>query len=268
MKRQLHKTILSLVKNLTGHIKAIKNGYDRETIHELRTGFKKLRALLRWQKAEKKAYDPVRNAYAIAGELRNIQVAQEKLKEEKDIPQSFQNWLAVSIGKIKKEWTKINFRKTCDEFYESVNNADLRFKKNNKFFSDKIKTAEQLLAADPVSDISLHKCRKMIKDMQYVLEWWKSKMGKPRQFVKDVSINKLETASKQIGSYNDTRMLLILLTTYAQQEKDPLCIAAINPVIDRWQYNKSEAKEKVLAILRYEKINESLIYKNKKAHSI
>ena len=45
--------------------------FDEDVIHELRTTFKKLRALLRWQNTDKNIYSIFKKIYDVAGELRN-----------------------------------------------------------------------------------------------------------------------------------------------------------------------------------------------------
>jgi CHAD domain-containing protein len=256
MKKLLHKTFLSLAPKIIKYAGAIMDsGYDQEVIHKLRTSFKKLRALLRWQKAGPKNLQDIKHIYAIAGQLRNIQVVQQLLSSENVNHQPFQNWVTITIGKIKKQWEETNFKESACKFQEKLQQLTWKPVKNKRFFSDRLIKIQSILLVDPVPDNLLHEIRKMIKDMYYVLAWWKSKVGNPGKLSKIISIEKLENMGKLIGEYNDKRMLLILLTTYTAHEKDARLISNINPLIDKWELIKRSEKEKLIAILRYEIMN-------------
>lgn len=254
MKKELRKDLLSLSNKLTEQIKGVKLDHDSQPIHELRTDFKKTRALLRWQKINKDIYQEIKNIYSIAGELRNIQVLQQMTETDQLMPGSFQNWLFIGSNKIKKQLIKTAYKKTCSRFYNKIQQINLRNRKNRLFFTSRINKIQQSLLIDPVADDQLHKIRKMIKDMQYVMEWWKKRIGKTKKLIKILTVKKLEFIAKQIGEYNDKRMLLISLTTYLQQERDLLLIKEISTEIDKWQIIKAAEKERLLAILRFEKI--------------
>jgi len=103
MRKTLHKDIISQATKLTGYINDAAHGFNPDTIHELRTGFKKLRALFRWQQVSKQRYDRLKKIYALAGEIRNIQVTQEIVKDEPGIPE-FNNWLAGKLILLQKDW--------------------------------------------------------------------------------------------------------------------------------------------------------------------
>lgn len=241
--RVFHNSIISYTKDLAKYTEEAGVNFDADIIHELRTTFKRLRALLRWQKTDKKVYDIFKKIYDVAGELRNIQVVNEMLEEEKDTPWEFKNWLSITLVQLKEEWNKVSHKEILKQLLENIENLKIKPAEHKKFFSKRIKNIRHIISLNPVSDVPIHDVRKMIKDMQYVLEWWEEKKKGSKTLIKNISIDRLKNTGKQIGEYNDKCTLLILLTAYAQQEKEPALINEINPVIDKWQQDKDLQKE-------------------------
>lgn len=247
----MHKTILSLTGKLIKYTMAVQENYDQDTIHKLRTGFKKLRALLRWQRVSNDIYEAFRNIYHSAGDIRSVQLLEKRPAEENDELNSFLEWLGAKLQQLKKEWVKVRKKKILDNLQSDIKKLECKFIKNKQFFSGRIKKIKKILSADPVVDDKLHEVRKMVKDMQYVLEYRKETGHKQSDLIKDLSIKKLKKIGKLIGEYNDKRIALVLLTTYAQEETNSFLISRINPVIDKWQEIKINEKEKLISILHY-----------------
>ena len=245
-----HNSIISYTKDLAKYSGEAGVKFDEDIIHELRTTFKKLRALLRWQNTDKNIYAIFKKIYDVAGELRNIQVVNEMLKEEKDTPQEFKNWLSITLVQLKEEWNKVYHKEILKQLLENIENLKIKTAKHKKFFSKRIKKIRHIISLKPVSDVPIHDTRKMIKDMVYVLEWWEEKKKGSITLIKNISIDRLKNIGKQIGEYNDKCTLLILLTTYTQQEKEPALINEINPVIDKWRHDKDLQKEKLMIELQ------------------
>ena len=250
MKEGLHSSLISYTKDLEKYSEKAGVKFDAEIIHELRTTFKKLRALLRWQKMDKEVYDAFKKIYDAAGRLRNIQVAKEMLKKEKNIPHAFKAWLTITLLQLKEEWDEVYDKKILIQLQENIRNLQITPTKHKKFFSKKIQNILNILSITPVTDDAIHDIRKMTKDMQYVMEWWKEKTGESKTLIQNISIKRLKNIGTQIGEYNDKRTLLNLLISYSQQEKDPALINEISPVIYKWQHYKVLQKEKLLIRLK------------------
>jgi len=83
MKKAFYKALHSHSKDLAAHADNVASQFDAETIHKLRTTCKKLRALLRWQKIDRKTHTAFKKTYHLAGEIRIIHVAKEMLTKDK-----------------------------------------------------------------------------------------------------------------------------------------------------------------------------------------
>jgi len=96
-----------------------------------------------------------------------------------------------------------------------------------------------------ISDTELHDARKMIKDMQYVLEWLK-KNGRSKKIPTAISIKELKNIGVQAGEYMDKCILIKLFTAYAQEQTKPALLIGTNAVLTRWNQDKIIAKEKLV----------------------
>ena len=249
MKKALYKSIQSYAKDLAKCSEQIASKFAPDIIHALRTTFKKLRALLRWQKANKKIYLPFKKLYDVAGEIRVAQVAGEMLNKEGATPRVFKKWLAIRSVEKKKRWDKFYDEKILSRLQQKLEDLRVHRQGNACFFKKRIKEIGQIINADPVADTALHDIRKKLKDMQYTLEWHKNKSN-PKDLTKMMPVAQLKNIGKQIGTYNDTRMLLVLLNTYVKQENKNGSIDTVNPLIHKWRQNKAAQKEKLLQQLR------------------
>jgi CHAD domain-containing protein len=246
MAKELHNSLISYTKDLVKYSEQAGVTFDADLIHELRTTFKKIRALLRWQKIDKNIYAGFKKIYDVAGKLRNVQVVKEMLKKEKDTPQTFKNWLSITQAQLKKEWDEVYHKEILKQFLENIENLKIKFSKHKKFFSKRIQNILHIISTAPFTDNAIHDIRKMTKDMQYVLEWWEKKKNGSNPLIKNISIKQLKNIGEQIGEYNDKRNLLILPTAYSLQEKEPALINEIIPVIHKWQQDKVLQKEKLM----------------------
>jgi len=249
MTKEFRNSIRLYAKYLAKYTEEAGTGFNADVIHELRTTFKQLRALLRWQKAGKEIYTAFKKIYDVAGKLRNIQVAKEILKKETDTPQAFKNQLIILLLHLKEEWSKVHQKKILKQLHKNIENQKITPSKHKKFFSERVKNIQHLLNMDAVTDEAIHDIRKMTKDMQYVLEWWKKQEKRSEKLITNISITQLKNIGKQIGEYNDKSILLSLLISYAKQEKEPPLMNEITPLIDKWKHMKDLQKEQLITSL-------------------
>jgi CHAD domain-containing protein len=249
MKNALHRNIISYTKLLVQLVEGVAFQFDADNIHDIRTTYKKIRALLRWQKTGNKIYKSFKNIYDVAGKLRNIQVAKQMIRKEKESPRMFNHWLTLNLVTLKKEWEKAADNKIIERFKSDIQNLRITTIKNKKFLDKRMNAITAMLESIPITDLVIHDTRKMIKDLQYILEWWQKHRKGSKPLIMNVSIRQLKKIGKRIGEYNDKRMLLLLFTEYAHQEKDPLLMNQINLLMDKWQQEKIVQKEKLITWL-------------------
>jgi CHAD domain-containing protein len=218
--------------------------FDEDNIHELRINFKKLRAVLRLQKATKILTTDIKSIYEIAGELRNIQVANKLLSEEENLHPAIMPQLLENLSVLKMEWKNVYDKKILIRLFSNFRNLKIKPKRCKPFLSKKFKKLQHLLNAKYISDHEFHEARKLAKDIQYVMEVCKnshcSKSGHK------ISLKTSKKIGKEIGSYNDLRMLIVLLSKFKPFESDPAGLVNIYPFIAKKLLEKKEKKQAML----------------------
>jgi len=246
MRKAFNNSIVSETKELFDHTGKTGDDFDQETIHELRTHFKKIRALLRWQQANKRSYTFFKNIYEQAGKIRNIQVAQEILKNEAGIPEEFNNWLNAKLIYLKKEWHTGNKKKIERKLLQHF--KKVKFAQHKKFFPCKMESIQQIAGRKVISDTDMHQVRKEIKDIQYASEWWKKNTDAQVEVLKNIPVAKLKKIGIQIGNYNDKCTLINLFKIYLVVKKETV---GENMLLKKWQQEKAFFKQYLADRIRH-----------------
>ena len=225
----------------------VKTKFDEDIIHDLRTTFKKLRALLRWTGIDKKKYKAFKKIYHAAGDLRNIQVALQTLKKERDTNHLLK-WLSDRLLKIKKKWLKIHQQKILHQLKNRTSKLQVSVNKRN-FFRENSNKIKHFLKRNTVSDEAVHEVRKLMKDMQYVFLWCREKSESRNVDFINISFTQLKRLNKKAGHYIDTCCVLMLLNEYKEEEKNKESVTKTNAIVRKINKNKSLYKRQLLSML-------------------
>ncbi len=245
----LQDAVISQFENLTKYTRKIQSAFDATKIHKLRIAFKKLRALLRWQKADKRIFNSYKKIYTLAGSLRNIQVAKKMILHEMDIPVAFKSWLSTEFFRLRKEWNNLDYEKQLRQLKNRLQKIELSSKKNARYFDKKADKITIGMDVASISDSAIHGIRKQAKDIQYSVKYWSSK--KQKDFLNNnLPAKTLKSISSQIGKYNDHRILIQFLESFARESGDQTAIKRISPVIERLQHHKSLRKLRLLSRIK------------------
>jgi len=248
MQKAVNKKICNLAEGLLRNAKQVSPRFDENIIHQLRTSFKKLRALLRWQNNNKKILKPVKEIYDIAGEIRNAQIVlKNTIATKNELPEFFA-WLDSSINHYKGEWGKIFQPKVLNTLLKKIKKVKVKEEFNRFFFSKRIKKIKRLLQASFISDDTLHEIRKMIKDMQYVSELFQ-KINKEKNGYSKKNKD-IKYLSEVLGEYIDKYVELILLQTYRMNEKNKTVLKRIIQVQQNWEHEKDAQKKQLVKLVK------------------
>ena len=239
---------MAYAKDLQKYCERVTIDFDEENIHQLRVSFKKLRAMLRLQKATKILTTDIKSIYTLAGELRSIQVANKMLSEEENIPPEVIHQLLENLSALKIEWEKVNHKKILLLLFSNIRNLRIKPIQCKRFLSKKIKKLLHLMSANYLADHELHDARKLAKDIQYVLEVCKHSHAHSKRGRK-ISIKTLKKIGDDIGSYNDQLMLIVLFSKFKPVQSDPSGLANIYPVIAKKLLEKQAKKQALLTIV-------------------
>ncbi len=222
-------------------IKAASRSYDEETIHDIRTIYKKLRALFRWQQVGKKQYSSLKKIYAAAGEIRNVQVTQKRIKNLADLT-GFDHWLQASLLNLKAAWDKTVTHKELTEFRKRIYDLKVKPSIHKKFIKKKIKLILRIVSLSMISDEFIHNIRKAIRDIEGIYEYLLQIEN--RQLA--AKLRRLKVISHEIGEYIDLVTAVKLFDTYIVQERDALLLIKAKMVKAQWDEQCADQKNKLI----------------------
>lgn len=245
--KKLYTDVNSYYLALLKDNKQIGEDFDAKNIHAFRTNFKKLRAIFRWQRINKKIGPEIKKSYGLAGKMRNLQVA-VKIMTDEDADQHFRSWLCNVFSSLKNEWDVQKQEKSIKKLKKPLAIVRLTPRKKLGFFRDRIREMMIQINEFPTSDDTIHNVRKLGKDIQYCLKY----VGKQKQkswVNKNNLLTNLKKINSRIGKYNDLRTVIMFLEDYLKEENGIL-IDSINPIKEKWQRRKTMEKRALLKWLR------------------
>jgi CHAD domain-containing protein len=246
--QNFYNSIQAYARRISVSCEKLRPHYKPGRVHDLRTTFKKLRALLRWQgqEMEKKAFKKrVKKLYRAAGDLRNMQVLLKDMHSKKTILPQFTGWLKEKLDQSKKKWKKIYREKTTRRLEKNLPGPGSEILHRRWFFTRKIRELQLILQTPSINDEALHEARKILKDLQYVIEWCqKNKLVMP-----DISLEQVKENGKIAGDYHDQCTAIELIETYIGQEKEAPAATAARRVRRQWMRQKAAQKKSLLQSL-------------------
>ncbi|MGN6567377.1 MAG: CHAD domain-containing protein [Flavipsychrobacter sp.] len=207
--------------------KDIAPKFKEEDIHQFRVEVKRLRSLLRLlsinRKKEFKIPKKFKRLYDIAGEIREMQLEQKRLKELNANLPSYYIYMEDTINKQRQLWEKHYNKKAIDSLKEKLESFDIDNvdpKLMVDFINKKLKDLKTINEGEPDNE-QIHTHRKEVKDMLYNIKLAEKEWKKGFEAIDKLSIKELDALSDVIGNYNDERIILDHLIGFSQSSKVP-----------------------------------------------
>ena len=256
-------------KKIEGQFHKTASRFEMESIHELRTEVKKLRAFLRLlnveidNKSSFKISKKMKTLYGYAGTIRNLQLQLKSMDHYAGNLQStalegYKDYLKKIIDKWEASF--IEFTKQENIFHHDKKkierNLPRKFRKAalKQFLQIKIKELGNLIKALPDDDV-LHRIRKLLKDITYNWPFLKGAVKlPPLAFSKK---EKIKSFTDLIGLFMDKSVGIILLETYCRDcEENGLFI---EEEIQEFQVIERECKNQKAALAQIIYLNPGLL---------
>jgi CHAD domain-containing protein len=260
LEKQFHHTVKTETKKIVRLKKKISPHFDEELIHTFRTRIKRFRAILRWQHLEERVFTKsFKKVYHAAGDIRDGQVLIGKLSTAKNIPPQFLLWLNARTSLAKKRWDDINDNDLQEWAKASgLQNINIRTQSPGSFYRKKL----NLLKPDPavirMSDERLHRQRKAMKDIQYVMEW--NEANNTHKKKAGSSIKLVKSVSAKAGEYMDKANALNLLNAWLRDEPDQKVSDVVRELQRVWQNEKRRERRGLL--MEISLLQDQIISKN------
>lgn len=216
-------------RKIKKHIKKTGEDFDRETIHQFRVEYKKLRAFLRMLGAqdgderEITVSKTLKKAYTISGSVRDLQLQQGRItgatKEEQKKPQAYLTLLQKEIDSLKPELSEIILENPVNDSKKKTDAAlpdEFSLGGFKNFVQHKWAAVHAIIQSGHFSDDNVHLVRKNLKDLFYNLKLYS---GVEHEIL-SVSILKGKDEKyfvqllEELGSFQDKCTAIALLRTY------------------------------------------------------
>jgi CHAD domain-containing protein len=256
MKRKaLEEVIHNHMDDIEKHCQRVPGSFDHDDIHDLRVGYKKIRAFLRLLKLERDAGDiqiPIRlkAVYQTCGKVRDLQLFIPQLKgvAVASALSSFINYYQRKLFTYKELAVQAieaaPFKKTVNSIKKELPHQ-LHDDTVQKFMDQKIAAIHiVLLAADHEND--LHDIRKHLKDIIYTTRIYENDLDTPFPAAPWIPEKELSDMASRLGDFNDRCLAVSLLQEGYNNGLTEEAKAALNELQKIWLHEKEEQKQQLL----------------------
>jgi CHAD domain-containing protein len=260
MKRQaLEEVVIKHINSIEKHSNRLPGTFDQEDIHDLRVGYKKIRAFLRLLQLEKDGGgvhmpDKLKGVYQICGKVRDLQLFLAELHTIKMatlLPASITHW-SRQLFTYKEQTVSaieaVDFKKLTDTISKELP-RQLHDETVKKFMHQKVAAIHiVLMAADHEED--LHTIRKQLKDIIYTIRIFEQDWGIPFPVKGWKSEKELSDMASALGDFNDRCHAVSLLQSgysIACNEDEKIALQQLH---DHWLRQKETQQQQLLQQVR------------------
>jgi CHAD domain-containing protein len=260
MKRQaLEEVVNKHMGSIEKHSNRLPGTFDQEDIHDLRVGYKKIRAFVRLLQLEKDGSglhipDKLKGVYQICGKVRDMQLFLAELltiKIVSQLPASITRWRQQLFTYKEQTVSAIeaaHFKKLPDAIVKELP-RQLHDETVKKFMHQKVAAIHiVLLAADNEED--LHTIRKQLKDIIYNIRIFEHDWGIPFPVNGWKSEKELSDIASTLGDFNDRCHALSLLQSGYSFTCDEDEKIALQELHDNWLRQKETQQKQLLQQVR------------------
>ena len=232
---------------------------DAEDIHDFRVEVKKLRAFLCLASGREEIKLPrgLHHFYRIAGEIRNLQLQEERIRhafqDESSLPQFYLTLLGIEAAshiRRARKFAATQLPIPADEQRLSRAIPD-RLNKNSvrEFARDSVRLLQTVVDhLEPIGDDILHSLRKCLKGLLYNEHFIQKEAADLLPPALSAGKGSLTALVELLGQYQDLRSGLFLLRPhYIDQVPDAAERERLQGIRTQWEIDKAAIKRQILA---------------------
>jgi CHAD domain-containing protein len=257
MKRQaLEEVVNRYIEQIEKHSDRVPGNFDQSAIHDLRVGYKKIRAFLRLLQLEPDAGDlqmplKLKAVYQSSGKVRDLQLFLEQIGNAADaaLLPAYCKCCNQQLFACKEQAVKsiedIQFKKVIHSIKKELP-GHLQPDILRKFMQQKI-AAIHILLLVVNDDKDLHTIRKHLKDIIYVIRIYEHDFEMPFPIQDYASEKQLSDMASRLGDFNDCCIAVSLLQTLCVNESSMINEKLLLQKLQQnWVHQKEEQKKKLL----------------------
>jgi len=256
---RIKKLILKFTAALAKTGKVRGEHLDKEGIHDFRVTVKKLRAFLRMLAVANGQNNDLtkdfKRIYHIAGAIRDMQLELEKARKLHIAVPGYTSHLEQVISQQRVAWDQSNPEESVAHLEKRLERGDYSGISSDAFYHflyGKTKAVRRITSRPQVSDDQLHEVRKHIKDAVYATELCRKKWREAYEKAGEPESEELKKITDKIGDYNDQRIMMAHMDSFADKLQDSPEKTEIRKVTATMAKNlKSEKKETLSALQAY-----------------
>jgi CHAD domain-containing protein len=253
-------------KKLGEYSREMALDFDKDTIHDFRVEYKKLRAFFRLVNGEagKKKIQVAKNlkeVYSLAGSLRDQQLQQARMSEvakEKLLhPHGNFIFFEPEITEMKsrlKELLATDPVNKCKKKTDKLLPGHCKLSSFSSYFKKKCSAVEEILLAGLLTDERIHAIRKILKDLVYNLEIYRLEDRFPPGTWKEKVADYYNPLLEEMGDYQDKCTAIALIEWYWLQHlhtEDRELAAFIK---EEWEKEKTTMRQLLIRKLKADQV--------------
>ena len=252
-------------KKLQEQFEKIADNCTIENIHQLRVGYKKLRAFVRMgsqrneTSREIKISKKLKEAYAVSGTIRDLQLQRQQIlkaaKGDPEKPHEYLKLLQKQIRRLKPVLLAIHFKKTIAESRKKMaaTMPDNVWVTHFKLFAQqKWGVIHSIIAVENFNDDNMHSIRKNLKDLFYNLALHKGVEHKKllHSIAKGKEEQYFEALINELGNFQNKCMAVSLLKPYYLSRVSQHNRELLEKIKKRWTKEKAGMKRLLVKQLK------------------
>ncbi len=252
-------------KKLQEQFEKIADNCTIENIHQLRVGYKKLRAFIRMgsqrneTSREIKISKKLKEAYAVSGTIRDLQLQRKQIlkaaKGDPEKPHEYLKLLQKQIRRLKPVLLAIHFKKTIAESRKKMASTmpDNFLAADFKLFAQqKWSVIHSIIAEGNFNDNNLHSIRKNLKDLFYNLALYKGVEHKKllHSIANGIEKQYFEELIDELGNFQNKCMAVCLLKPYQLSSVSQHNRELLEKIKKRWTKEKAGMKRLLVKQLK------------------
>jgi len=258
MKRKRIKSYLEKrMRSFEKYAMVILSCDDMEAIHQLRVGFKKLRAFLRLATLEPSAEkqqvpSKLKKIYKYAGAVRDLQIYYHNVvpfyHKADNYPQQVLQQIAVAKYILVKALKSFPFRRTTKQLKRKA--PDRVSKKTiDRFIQKKSKAIDRSIGTN-IRDARLHVLKKYLKDVFYSLKAFQAPVQSYFPIAGKGNMSELSKLSDVLNEYLDWIVGLSFLNTALSGKLSLHDKVILQGIKKNWTSKKGQVRRRAMTMLR------------------
>lgn len=256
MKRQaLEDVVTRYIEQIEKHSDRVPGNFDKEDIHDLRVGYKKIRAFLRLLQLQKDSGNlqmpiELRAVYQTSGKVRDLQLFLVQIGNAINVAslpvycKCCNQQLFANKEQAVKAIEDIQFKKVIHSIKKELP-GHLQPETLRKFMQQKMAAIHiVLLVAD--HEEHLHTIRKHLKDIIYVIRIYEHDLEASFPIQEYTNEKQLSDMAARLGDFNDCCIAVSLLQTLCVNERMCNEKTLLQQLQQNWVFQKEEQQKKLL----------------------